>query len=116
MSEPQFDYSVSQFDDVFVVKIHEPRLDTSLAPIFKTELLRLIAGGTKKILVNLEEVKSIDSSGLGSLTFGRRQMDEIGGEISVCCLQDKVLTLFRIAKLERVFSIFDTQEQGLETI
>lgn len=116
MSESHFDYSVSQKDDVYIIAIHDPRLDSSKAPRFKTELLRVIAGGAKKVLVNLADVESIDSSGLGILTFGRRQMDDNDGTLSVCCLQKKVMTLFNIAKLDRVFSVFDTVEEGLKNL
>ena len=115
MSEAQFDYSLTRQSDTSIIKVNELRLDRSKTPVFKTELLRLIASGSKKILVNLEKVNSIDSSGLGALTFGKRQLDEIGGEISVCCLQEKVLSLFRIAALDRVFPIFDTVEDALKS-
>ena len=114
MSESHFDYSISQKGKVHIIAIHDPRLDSTKAPRFKTELLRVIAGGAKNVLVNLRDVETIDSSGLGILTFGRRQMDENGGTLSVCCLQDKVLTLFNIAKLDRVFSVFDTEEDGIK--
>jgi len=114
MSEAQFDYSLSRQADISIMKVNEVRLDSAKAPVFKTELLRLIAAGTKKILVNLEKVKSIDSSGLGALTFGKRQLDEIGGEMLVCCVQEKVLSLFRIAALDRVFAIYDTVEDALQ--
>jgi len=114
MSEAQFDYSLSRQADISIMKVNEVRLDSAKAPVFKTELLRLIAAGAKKILVNLEKVKSIDSSGLGALTFGKRQLDEIGGEMSVCCVQEKVLSLFRIAALDRVFAIYDTVEDALQ--
>lgn len=114
MSEAQFDYSISRQADISIMQVNEVRLDSAKAPVFKTELLRLIAAGTKKILVNLEKVKSIDSSGLGALTFGKRQLDEIGGEMSVCCVQEKVLSLFRIAALDRVFAIYDTVEDALQ--
>lgn len=116
MSESHFDYSVSQKGEVYIIVIHDPRLDSTKAPRFKTELLRVIAGGAKKVLINLRDVETIDSSGLGILTFGRRQMDDNGGTLSVCCLQDKVLRLFNIAKLDRVFSVFDTEEEGVKNL
>lgn len=114
MTEAQFDYSLSRKAGTSIINVNELCLDSGKAPVFKTELLRLIAAGTKKILVNLEKVKSIDSSGLGALTFGKRQLDEIGGEMSVCCVQKKVLSLFRIVALDRVFAIYDTVEDALQ--
>lgn len=114
MIEPQSEFSISQRNDICVISVHDSRLDSTKAPGFKTELLRIIGTGVKKVLVDMESVQSIDSSGLGILTFGRRQMDETGGKIALCCLQEKVLTLFKIAKLDRVFAIFDTQKEGLK--
>jgi len=114
MSEQLMNYSVSRRDDVWVVTLHEKRLDSSITPSFKAELLRIIQSGAKKLLINMKEVKSIDSSGLGTLTFGLRQLEEVNGEIAVCCVRGKVLALFQIAKLDRVIPIYKTEKEGLE--
>ena len=114
MSELPLKYSTNIVNDVLVMYLEEERIDSSKAPSFKTELLKLIAGNNKRILVCLKNVESIDSSGLGSLTFGHRQIGETGGSLAVCCTRPKVQTLFNIAKLERVLSIYETEEEGIE--
>ncbi len=116
MSEPQISYAIHEHDTVCILEIKEKRIDSLIAPAFKTELLRLIASDWKYILVNLENVDAIDSSGLGALTFGQRQLNEVNGSIALCCPKEKVATLFRISKLDRVFSIYDTSDEGLREI
>jgi len=113
MALSDIQYKIKQVDDVCVVIIEETRIDSFKAPSFKTEMLRLIGDGWKYILINLSAVDVIDSSGLGALTFGKRQLDEIGGTLAVCCSRDKVLTLFRISKLDKYFDIYNTEEEGI---
>jgi len=116
MEEIQLNFTMKEFGKVCVITINEPRIDTLKAPELKTELLRIIAGGWKYVLLNLMNVQAVDSSGLGSITFGKRQLNEVGGALGLCCLQDKVLSLMRIAKLDRVFKIYATESEGLERI
>ena len=52
MSESHFDYSVSQKGEVYVIVIHDSRLDSTKAHRVKTERLRVIAGGAKKMRTN----------------------------------------------------------------
>ncbi|MFC1554952.1 STAS domain-containing protein [candidate division KSB1 bacterium] len=112
MSEDNFKYSLYEKGSLHVILVEESRLNGTNAPLFKTELLRIITGGAKNLVINVKNVESIDSSGLGAITFGNRQMEESGGKISLCCLSDKVSTLFKIAKLDRVFDIFDSEEDA----
>ena len=114
MFEKHVNFSVSQYEDVWVVTLHEKRLDSSIAPLFKAELLKIILSGVKKLLINLKKVDSIDSSGLGTLTFSLRQLEEVNGQVAVCCLKRKVLTLFQIAKLDRVIPVYKTEKEGLK--
>jgi anti-anti-sigma factor len=116
MSDSTLDYSVAEHDKICLVTINETKIDTLVAPGLKTELLKLIAGGWKYVILNLEKVESIDSSGLGAVTFGKRQMNDVGGILGLCCMQNKVLTMMKITKLDRVFSIYENAEEGLSRI
>ena len=81
MSDQNIQFSQKSYNDLCILTIHERSLDTDKAPVFKTELLRLIAGGAKHLLINMSEVDTIDNSGMGALTFGKRQLDDMGGQV-----------------------------------
>ncbi len=115
MNDNQVQYKTEERDGKTVFEVLDNRVDTRSAPFFKTEMLKLVAGGSKFVLLNCKNIESVDSSGLGALTFSKRQIEDIGGEMIICCLQDRVKTLFNIAKLDTVFKIFDSVEEALES-
>lgn len=86
-------------DDVTIVKIDKERLDSILAPILKSELLVLVNEGVKKILIDLSNVTYADSSGLGALLFGLRQMKGLEGQLKLFAANERVMSLVRIARL-----------------
>jgi anti-anti-sigma factor len=97
-----------------IVRLKEKRFDSSKAPLMKTEFLKLISDGTKNILLNLEEVESVDSSGLGSFNFGKRQLNGLGGDMKLCQIKNKVNNLLKISKLDRVYKVFNSEEEGIK--
>lgn len=98
-----------------LIRVLERRLNSKLASRFKAELLVMIGQGDHNIVVNLERVKHIDSSGLGSLLFGLRQAKANGGVLKLASPQPNVLSLIRIARLEGVFEIFEDEEKAISS-
>ena len=102
-------------DNLAIVRIGESELNSPKSPELKTELLRLVSEGYINILVNLGMVSYIDSSGLGALLFGRRQVAPLDGDLKLSCLSDNVIAMVKIAQLDRVFDIFDTEEEAVKS-
>lgn len=104
---------VENVEGLTLVRLKEKVFNSSKAPQMKTEFLKLISEGAQNILVNLENVETIDSSGLGSFNFGKRQLNNLGGDLKLCCLQSKAVNLLKISKLDRVYKIYDSEEEGI---
>ena len=66
-------YQIEKNENVQIIRIKEERLDSNLAPELKTIFLVLTKHENAKILIDLEQVSYVDSSGLGALLFGFRQ-------------------------------------------
>ena len=64
------------------------------------------------IIVDLQGVGFIDSSGLGVLVGALRRAKERSGSIRLVCDRDNVLKIFRITGLDKVFPIFDSVEDA----
>ena len=102
--------------DVQVLRIEEPRLDSALSSELKTELLRLIENEkAEHILIDLAAVEYIDSSGLGALLFGHRQVKSHNGILKMLHLNQKVRTLIKIANLEQILVSYDDEKEALES-
>lgn len=87
-----------------IVSVQSSRLDASFVPQFKSELLELIQKGGKNIVIDLSLVKLVDSSGLGSLVSLLKALGGQGG-ISIRGASPSVLALFKLTRMDRVFSI-----------
>ena len=101
-------------NNIVIVKILEPELTSAKSPELKTELLRLAGEGKMNILLNLDSVAYMDSSGLSALLFGRRQIVPSGGNLKLACLSDNVKALIKIAQLDKIFDVFESVENALK--
>ena len=70
----------------------------------------------KKVVVNLEKVIYIDSSGLATLVEMLNKMKSQGGSLGLSGMSAKVKSLFEITKLDKLFSIFPSQEEAVTRV
>ena len=78
------------------------------------ETIREIAAdGTKKVVLNLKGVTTIDSSGLGEIVAGYSTLSAAGGRLKLINMPERVTDLMTITKLYTVFDIFDTEAEGI---
>ncbi len=73
----------------------------------------LLAKGSKKILLNLENISYIDSSGIGELVSAFTSVKNAGGELKLLKLTQKVHDLLQITKLYTVFDIWDNETSAV---
>jgi anti-sigma B factor antagonist len=100
---------------IMVVVVREERLDAHNSDELKVEMNRLFESGTKDLLVDLKEVRFIDSSGLGVLVSGFKNASTHQGSIKLCSLQTQVKSMFELTRLHRVFDIYQTMDEALES-
>jgi anti-anti-sigma factor len=67
----------------------------------------------KLLLINLEGVSFIDSSGLGLLVAARSSMDKINGRLHLCSLPAQVMKVFDQTNLTNYFAIFASEQDAL---
>ncbi len=75
----------------------------------REEVRKLLAAGSKTIVLNLAEVSYIDSSGLGELVSAYTAVKNAGGELKLLNLTSKVRDLLVITKLVTVFDVKDDE-------
>lgn len=101
--------------DVTILFVREERLDAHNSGDLKTELAGLFEQKEKNILVDLKDVRFIDSSGLGALVSGFKNAISHQGNLKLSGLQPQVKSMFELTRLHRVFEIFGSSEDALET-
>lgn len=98
-----------------IIFVREERLDAHNAEELKAEINRLFEAGAKDLLVDLKEVRFIDSSGLGVLVSGFKNASTRQGTFKLSGLQTQVRSMFELTRLHRVFDIFATVDDALES-
>ena len=94
-----------------VLFLQEERIDAHNSGELKELVLYLLEQGEIEIVVQLEKVRFIDSSGLGALLAGLKNATAKSGKFSLTNVQPQVLSMFELTRLNRVFEIYpDLQE------
>src|SRR5438270_13156508 len=90
-------------------------VDVYTAPRFRERLIELVSEGKHKIVVDLEAVDFLDSTGLGVLVGGLKRLRSHDGDLSLVCTQSRILKVFEITGLTSVFSIASTVDEATTT-
>lgn len=83
-------------------------IDVYTAPRLREKIISLVDAGRYHIIVDMERVEFLDSTGLGVLVGGLKRVRSHDGGIDLVCTQGRILRIFRITGLSKVFDIFDT--------
>jgi len=98
-----------------IIFVREERLDAHNSEDLKAEMNRLFATGSKELIVDLKDVRFIDSSGLGVLVSGFKNASTRQGSLKLASLQTQVKSMFELTRLHRVFDIFQTVDEALDS-
>lgn len=105
--------TTDKIGNTVVINLNEERLDAHNSSDLKTEVQRIFEEGTKELLINLINVRFIDSSGLGALVSGFKNATANQGVLKLCSLQPQVKSMFELTRLHRVFEIFPSVTDAL---
>lgn len=101
-------------NDVLVVEVNG-RLTANCADQYKIEMDEFITKSNKLVL-DLNNLTYIDSTGLGAMVFILQRNFDNGGDIKIARLQGKARLVFDITKAYKIFDIFDTVEAATQAI
>lgn len=80
------------------------------------ELMRQInESGCRRILINMEGLHKIDSSGMGELISAYTTAVKSGGEVKLVNLTSRISDLMKLTKLCTVFDVFEDEDQALDS-
>lgn len=90
-------------------------IDVYTAPRLREALVDLVAKGRHNLIIDVERVEFLDSTGLGVLVGGLKRVRSHDGSLDVVCTQDRLLKIFRITGLTKVFGIFETVDAAVSS-
>jgi anti-sigma B factor antagonist len=99
-------------DGIEVVDV-EGEIDIYTAPRLRELFIDLVSTNNYQLIVDLEKVGFLDSTGLGVLVGGLRRVRPHDGWLDLVCTQERILSIFRITGLTKVFGIYQTVDQAI---
>ena len=91
-------------------------IDVYTSPRVKEIINELIEQGHFNLIINLEGVRYIDSTGLGVLIGALKKVRENEGSINLICTNPQIKKIFNITGLVKIFGIHKNEEEALKNI
>jgi len=101
-------------NDVVILDING-EIDLYNAPDIKDTIKNLIDSGKRQVIINLEKVSYIDSSGIGVLISSLSNLKKVGGALKIINVYASVKKVFELTKLTSFFEIYDSEDEALKT-
>lgn len=94
----------------FAVLAVRGEVDVFTAPRLRERLVEMVSQGHRQVVVDLEGVDFLDSTGLGVLVGGLKRLRSHEGDLTLVCTQRRILKVFEITGLTKVFRLYDDVE------
>jgi serine/threonine-protein kinase RsbW len=101
-------------NDICVMPV-EGRVDAATSPRLSKQVHDQIDAGARFVLLDMQAVSFLSSSGLRSLLLIRRDLMTLGGELRLAALQPQVYEVFALTGFTQVFAIHDTLDEARES-
>ncbi len=101
-------FEISEFDDYILATLKIKEGNLLQAEKFKGELYAIIEQHSKRVIVDFENVKYVDSSFLGALVSSLKFSMAKGSDIAVAHLNKDIYNLFQLIRMDKVFQIYKT--------
>ena len=99
--------------DGWTVVAASGEIDVATAPTMRDRLGELVEGGTVRLVVDLEDVDFIDSTGLGVLVGALRRARAESGDLRLTCTNSRILKVFEATGLHEVFTIGASVDEAI---
>lgn len=103
-----------QVYEVLVVDM-EGRLDAKSVGFGSDEMVKIVQSGNQKILVNLEKLEFITSSGLRVLLRASKLLQASGGKLKICSANDLVKNVLETCGFDSLISLYSTESEAIKS-
>ncbi|NNF02131.1 MAG: STAS domain-containing protein [Bacteroidia bacterium] len=112
----EFSYEIEKKQDHTTIKIKGNLIEKGQAEALLKDIEELIANESYRFVVNMEEFKYMNSTGLGILLNILTKARKAGGEAVICAVPDKIKDLLVVTKLNNVFSVVEDESLAVQTL
>lgn len=103
-------------DKFTLIELKVDKLDNTISPLLKSQLVVLNAEGVKNIIINMQDTKYCDSSGLSAILVANRLCKNSGGVFVLSNIQEPIKKLIAISQLDSILNITSTIKEAEELL
>jgi anti-sigma B factor antagonist len=103
---------ISSSDGWTVVSLHG-ELDVASAPSLRERLIDLVSRGSTNLILDLEGLDFLDSTGLGVIISALKRARTNGGDLRLVCTQSRIRRLFEITALDQAFPLYPSHDAAI---
>lgn len=111
-----FSYTTTEQKGITIIHLAGEIIDKMEAAAFTEQVAKMAAAGQNRFVMELSELRYMNSSGLNVLVSVLTKARNTGGEVVVCNLSKKVKDLLVITKLDTIFHILPTVEEAIKKL
>lgn len=112
----EFNYSIEESFNIIVVHLSGDLIDKNQTVRMTEEVEGFISQGKSKLILDMEELRYMNSSGLNALITLLTKSRKTGGEAVITNVSKKIKELFLITKLNTVFTVTDSMEKAVSKL
>ena len=103
----------SHTDGPFDVIEVDGEIDVYTAPRLREAIVAAIESDHTRLIIDVEKVEFLDSTGLGVLVGALKKVRADGGTLDIVCTQERILKIFDITGLDKVFGLHRTVAEAI---
>jgi len=86
-------------------------LDSVNSNSLRREIIDTIDRGVKTVLLDLQDITFMNSSGMGALVATLKAVKAAGGQLALCSLSDQVRIIFELSRMDRIFQVYQDRQE-----
>ncbi|WP_425099915.1 STAS domain-containing protein [Tropicibacter sp. S64] len=106
--------STRTLGSVEIVAVDASRIDAAVAIQFKDQMREVLADAADRVILDLEQVDFIDSSGLGAIVAAMKLMPS-GRKLELAALTPTVDKVFRMTRMDSIFPIHESVGSAIQS-
>ncbi len=107
-------YIRSKLVEDIAVLYPKGHLDAHNVERFEKEMVKLIGNNVVNVIINCKELNYISSAGMGIIMGYLDEIREKGGDIKLCCVDERVYEIFDLVGFTEIYDFLDDEESAIE--
>ncbi len=95
-----------------IITVNDSRIDAAVALEFKEKMREETESGHDYVILNLEQVQFVDSSGLGAIVASMKMLGK-GRKLALAGMTPTVDKVFRLTRMDSVFPIYASLDEAV---